>query len=392
MRNHGRTPMLTARIGIALWTAAWLGALAPAPARAEQGGAEDQAVAHHERGLEHYQAGRYAEAAREFEAAQALLPAPENLFNLARCYERLGDVARAIAMFERYVEADLPPDRRARGQAELERLRAAAGGSGPAPAAEVDLVVVTTPAGAEVLVDGRPQPQRTPAVIRVTPGPHVVEARLAGHAEARQELSIDPGSAGRIELVLQPAPAAAGDVPPGGAEAAPRPDARRVRLTGAIHLGAGGSFRLDGGASGNGALITAELAGGLDLGRARSWRRVTFWPVRLELLVGVAAALGGESSLVALGGGGRLSLALFQIPLRLEGELAGAWVYDGEAAAPNEPDNAALTAGLSLLFQPISWLEVGLRAARVDFVFVEVSGSGSMAYRFGFDAFVRFRI
>jgi hypothetical protein len=388
VRNHGF--MLTARIAVALWVAAWVGPLAPAPARAEQGGAEEQAVAHHERGLELYQASQYADAAREFEAAHALLAAPENLFNLARCYERLGDLPRAIAMFEQYVQADLPPDRRARGQAELERLRAAVGGAAPqpAPGAEVDLVVVSEPAGAEVLIDGRPQPQRTPAVVRVSPGAHVVEARLEGHADARQDVQILAGTASRVELALTPLPPGAAPVtPPGGGagETAP-PDTRRVHLSGAAQVGGGASLSFDASFHHAG-LVSVELSGGLDLGRARRWRRVGFWPVRLELLVDAAIAPADNRLLTFVEARGRLSLALFRVPLRLEGEAGGGWAYVENATNPYL--NGAVTIGLSIFFQALPWLEAGLRLARIDIIFVDGS---SIAVRYGIEALIRFRI
>jgi hypothetical protein len=382
-----RTSDFAARTLGIVWVAAWLGPAGELPARAEQSPAEAQAVANHERGLELYQAGRFAEAAQAFEASQALVPAAENLFNLARCYERSGDVARAIAMFEQYLQLDLPPDRRARGQSELERLRAAAGSQAPAPAAEVDLVVATEPAGAELFVDGRPQPQRSPAVLRVSPGEHVVEARLAGHAEARQEVTLEPGRAGRVELTLAPAPPGAPPGPVGGESGAPQPDARRRRLTGSIAVGVGGSFPFDDLGIGSGGLFSLELAGGLDLGRARQWRRVAFWPVRLEVVVDCAAAVADGGFTVVAGGGGRLGLALFRVPLRIEGEVG----VDYTLLMPpsDRGDHFGLFFGASVLFQPLPWLEVGLRFFRFDMAYLD---SDFWYKRYGVEALVRFRI
>ncbi len=59
--------------------------------------ARDQVVA----GNELFKAGRFAEAAAEFEAAYQIIKRPELQYNVARCWERAGDRARAIAAFNK---------------------------------------------------------------------------------------------------------------------------------------------------------------------------------------------------------------------------------------------------------------------------------------------------
>ena len=67
------------------------------------------AVQHYERGREHYQAGRYAEAAVELEEAQRLDPeSPTLAYNLARVYELMGDYDRATTHYTRL--ADMTPE------------------------------------------------------------------------------------------------------------------------------------------------------------------------------------------------------------------------------------------------------------------------------------------
>jgi tetratricopeptide (TPR) repeat protein len=62
-------------------------------------------------GSEHYAAGRYAEAAAEFQKAYDLTRSPEILYNIGRCHEELKDDKQAIADYETYLSlAPAAPD------------------------------------------------------------------------------------------------------------------------------------------------------------------------------------------------------------------------------------------------------------------------------------------
>ncbi len=75
----------------------------------------NDASRHHEHGLELFQAENYEGAAMEFQRAQALSPTPANLINLARCYERLGQLEEAIRLINLYLnESSLSSERRER--------------------------------------------------------------------------------------------------------------------------------------------------------------------------------------------------------------------------------------------------------------------------------------
>jgi hypothetical protein len=60
----------------------------------------------------------------------------------------------------------------------------------------------STPAGADVTVDGR-YVGSTPSVLGVTTGSHVVVVRMNGFAEWKRELTVEPGSELTINAVLQ---------------------------------------------------------------------------------------------------------------------------------------------------------------------------------------------
>jgi tetratricopeptide (TPR) repeat protein len=87
-----------------------------------------EAIQFFESGRAHYEAGRYEEAAVDLERALQLDPVSTTLiFNLARIYELLGDLEKAIAFGERYLEL-LPEDmvaERERAESTLRRVRGA---------------------------------------------------------------------------------------------------------------------------------------------------------------------------------------------------------------------------------------------------------------------------
>ncbi len=83
-----------------------------------------RAQAHVDRGDRAFEAGRYADAIADYGDAFALVPNPTLLWNIARAYEHLDDLAMARLFFERYAAADLDPDRRRAVSDKLAQLRA----------------------------------------------------------------------------------------------------------------------------------------------------------------------------------------------------------------------------------------------------------------------------
>lgn len=166
-------------------------ALAASPARAD--GALEEAARHFEEGTRLYGAGSYRSAIDEFEAANAIAPAGANLFNLARCYEKLAEFRVALEHYERYLEDASAPERELveRRIAELRAL-------------PVELFVSTAPAGARVLVDGRgePEPERTPSVVRLRPGRHLVRVERDGYLSAERSVDLRSLASGRVHLDL----------------------------------------------------------------------------------------------------------------------------------------------------------------------------------------------
>lgn len=96
-----------------------------------------KARAHTRQAKAHFDAGDYARAAEQYQAAYDLDKRPTRLYNIAVCLERGGDRVKAIEMYKRYLEAD--PDGTgaqvaAEAVAALERELAAERAAAPAPA------------------------------------------------------------------------------------------------------------------------------------------------------------------------------------------------------------------------------------------------------------------
>jgi tetratricopeptide (TPR) repeat protein len=77
-----------------------LALLAPA-ARAND--SSDSAKEHFQRGRTLHDAGSYAEAVIEYQAAYSLAPRPELLFNIGQCYRLMHNRERAVMYYERYL-------------------------------------------------------------------------------------------------------------------------------------------------------------------------------------------------------------------------------------------------------------------------------------------------
>ncbi|HZJ63306.1 MAG TPA: tetratricopeptide repeat protein, partial [Kofleriaceae bacterium] len=89
--------------------------------------ADDRAEArvHYQTGMKFYGAGDYRGAIREFSAAQQLAPADLNNYNLALCYDKLGDAEPAVQYYRAFLDKQPNSDKRAEIQASINRLESA---------------------------------------------------------------------------------------------------------------------------------------------------------------------------------------------------------------------------------------------------------------------------
>ena len=90
--------------------------------------ADDRADArtHYQAGTRAYAASDYKTAIREFAAAQQLVPADLNSYNLALCYDKLGEAEPAVQYYREYLNKVPNTDKRGEIEASVARLDAAA--------------------------------------------------------------------------------------------------------------------------------------------------------------------------------------------------------------------------------------------------------------------------
>jgi hypothetical protein len=99
--------------------------LAGVGARAWADDPRAEARTHYQAGQKLYSAGDYKSAIREFSAAQQIMPADLNNYNLALCYDKLGDAEPAVQYYKEYLNKVPNADKRSEIEASIARLDAA---------------------------------------------------------------------------------------------------------------------------------------------------------------------------------------------------------------------------------------------------------------------------
>jgi len=178
-----------------LWVAL-CGTLAPTGS-ALADSAKEQAKAHFLEGRDHYVNGRFSQALRSFEQANALAPHPLMVFNIARVFESMEDLPRAIEQYRRYL------------------------GSGPSDAAAIKekvaalsatlstwsvIELVSTPPAATVRVGAADYPPRgeTPLTFRLPPKRQRLILEKAGYKTIERPVQFGAGAKRRLSLTLIP--------------------------------------------------------------------------------------------------------------------------------------------------------------------------------------------
>lgn len=215
-----------------LWAA---GSLLPAlvllcPERAFAAGDKPQASsaaqplevarARYRQGVEAYQAGHYRESIDYFLEADRVSPSAALSYNIALAYEKIDDPAAALRWYRDYLRR--APDTKDRASVEtiIQSFEARLASKGVQ-----QVTILTEPASATVLVDGKPVGV-TPWTMEVPPGAHTLEIRHDGFETVKQSIDVPADHATDLQVTLQAAqqaPAAAPATAPSAPASAQAP-------------------------------------------------------------------------------------------------------------------------------------------------------------------------
>jgi tetratricopeptide (TPR) repeat protein len=164
--------------------------------------ATDRATARRafERGSRLYQQARYAEAAAAFEEAYRAVPNGVVLYNLGQCYEKLGELEKALSSYREYLRLVPQAEDREAVQTIIASLE------GRLEAVKRPKVTLSSePSGALVSLDGQergPTPWSEPVEV----GTHQLSLALKGYQPLRRELEVRAGEPVQLHLVLTSIP------------------------------------------------------------------------------------------------------------------------------------------------------------------------------------------
>lgn len=146
-----------------------------------------------------YKQARYAEAIARFEEAYAVRPHPVIFFNIGKCWEQLGETAKAMRAYRDYLR--LAPDAKDRDTvsdaiANLERRLKEKGLQ--------QLLVFADPPTARIDVDGKDL-GTSPASIELVAGNHKLTVKLEGYETVERSFVMSISRATEMTINLRPA-------------------------------------------------------------------------------------------------------------------------------------------------------------------------------------------
>jgi hypothetical protein len=196
-----------------------------AVARADEPNAKERREARRlfRAGEQAYHAGKYALAADAFEAAYAILPAPQIAFSTAQAHrlqyfvdKDAKRLARAVELFRVYLEKtpegaqrDIAVTHLSEIEPMLQRLEAAAGRStsesGRMPARPAEVMLTSSVPGAEGSIAGTSG--ALPLKVEVEPGRYEATVTAAGYEPGTKTVDVVAGRFFVVEVPLRPIPA-----------------------------------------------------------------------------------------------------------------------------------------------------------------------------------------
>jgi tetratricopeptide (TPR) repeat protein len=157
-----------------------------------------------------FDAGEYERAIRLFVEADRLAPRAALSFNIARSYEKLGDSARALEHYRRYLRREPSGAGAKRASERVNELESELQRRGVQ-----QVTIDSTPPGAQVAI-GERLLGVTPWTGELAPGHHTLILTHAGHTKTTRVIEVSAERALDVEIVLAPqgsASAATGTAP-----------------------------------------------------------------------------------------------------------------------------------------------------------------------------------
>jgi|GEM_PF-2123539 len=158
--------------------------------------AQKEARERFSKGVEFFNNGEYAAALAEFHWAYEVSPHYMVLYNIGRCYSKLGKHIEAISYFEKYLSEGgdkLPKSRIEEVQAELKSLKQII--------ALLDITVNVK--DAIISIDGKEVgtfPLKE--MVKVEPGPHTISATAEGYKSSSKDIVVASGATTKINFEL----------------------------------------------------------------------------------------------------------------------------------------------------------------------------------------------
>lgn len=156
----------------------------------------DTAKARYEAGVAAYREGRFRDAIDAFLAADRLSPRAALSFNIARAYDKLEDVAKALEYYRDYLRREPAPQNGPETRARVATLEAALANRGVQ-----QVSVRSNPPGASLRIDGR-LVGTTPWTGELTPGKHWAAVSTPGQPERSREFELTAARAIDLDLDL----------------------------------------------------------------------------------------------------------------------------------------------------------------------------------------------
>ncbi len=215
-------------VGAALVAGALVTTAAPPPAAAQGKAAKaapdkkakDTARKSYGEGEKAFAAGKYADAFAAFKKAYEAIPTPHAEYWMAAALDKQGKSEEAAAAYAKFLDnpghAKAGAEKVDDAKKRLEELKGKPVG---------ELNIITTPAGATVMIDGQPQMGEAPMIVKLAPGKHTVAISSPGYQNIEREVDVKAGEKQELsaELVLADAPGdPTADPPP--APVAPPPE------------------------------------------------------------------------------------------------------------------------------------------------------------------------